>query len=112
MSAWMLSRCKACQVAIAVVSTCLCWQAECIKLPWPREHHHITTTVNTRDTAKSLFTSPQDEEEAFRIYRDLQDEELRALHNALAPQHWQESTAIKFASISPAGTRLIWDVFG
>ena len=90
----------------------MCWQAECSKLLWPREHHHITAAKNTRETAKSLFASPQDQEEAFRIYRDQQDEEFRALHNALAPQFWQESTALRFASMPPEGTRLIWDIFG
>ena len=108
----MLSRCKACQAAITVVFTCMCWQAECSKLLWPREHHHITATIKTREAAESLFASPKEQEDAFRIYRDLQDEQLRALHNALAPQNWQESIALKFASMPPAGTRLIWDIFG
>ena len=60
------------------------WQAES-KLLWPRDHHHITATVKTRETIKNLFASPQDQEDAFRKYRDLQDEELRALHNSLVP---------------------------
>jgi hypothetical protein len=71
----------------------MCWQAES-KLLWPRDHHHTTATVKTRETTKNLFASPQDQEDAFRKYRDLQDEELRALHNSLGPQHWQESTAL------------------
>ena len=63
-------------------------------------------------THHSIFHDIDDEHEAYRIYRQAQDTELQALHQALDPQQWGESVNVKPHVIPPEGTRLIWDVFG
>ena len=59
-----------------------------------------------------FFANPDEQQEAYRIYKQLQNEESRILKTALDPDRWKESVALKFESHSPAGTRLVWDVFG
>ena len=63
-------------------------------------------------TPHSIFSNADEELEAYRIYRHIQDSELQALKNALDPEQWGESVAVKFEVMPPEGTRLIWDVFG
>ena len=63
-------------------------------------------------THQDIFSNADEELEAYRIYRHIQDSELQALKNALGPEQWGESVALKFEVMPPEGTRLIWDVFG
>ena len=63
-------------------------------------------------THHGIFSNADEELEAYRTYRHIQDSELQALKNALDPQQWGESVAVKFEVMPPEGTRLIWDVFG
>lgn len=58
------------------------------------------------------FSTSDEQQEVFQIYQRLQNEEFRALDSALDPDQWKESVALRFEHSSPAGTRLVWDVFG
>ena len=63
-------------------------------------------------TSDGFFANSDEQREAYRIYKQLQKEEFHALDTALDPDRWKESVALKFENTSPAGTRLVWDVFG
>lgn len=64
-----------------------------------------------------LFASAEHEQEAYRIYRELQDAEFTALKGALDISQWRESIAVQFdVSNDPTAQfttrhRLVWDVF-
>lgn len=66
----------------------------------------------------TIFASLQEQNDANRIYRELQNYEFQALNNALDDKDWQEAIAVEFdVSDEPALAmtnrhRLIWDVFG
>ncbi|KAL3161396.1 hypothetical protein ABBQ32_010286 [Trebouxia sp. C0010 RCD-2024] len=59
-----------------------------------------------------IFHSIDEEHEAYRIYRQTQDNELKALKYALDPEEWGESVVVKPRVKATEGSRLIWDVFG
>ena len=66
---------------------------------------------------ESLFANVEQEQEANRIYHELQDAEYVALEGALDISQWRESIAVQFdVSSDPTAQfttrhRLLWDVF-
>lgn len=81
------------------------------KQSWPYPKRAFQR-LSLNHTHHNIFSNADEELEAYRMYRDIQDSELQALNNALEPDQWGESVAVKFAVMPPEGTRLIWDVFG
>ena len=73
---------------------------------------HAFQRLPVNCTHHDIFSNADEELEAYRIYRHIQDSELQALKNALDPEQWEESVAVKFEFMPPEGTRLVWDVFG
>lgn len=67
-----------------------------------------------------LFSSSQDEHEVFRLYREQQEFEYKALRMAMQPAYWSEAIAVEFDLRRGRGPRtravrrhrLVWDVFG
>lgn len=108
----MTLRLQAYTAAVALACCCTCWQANGSNLRWPLTYHRIAQYAQGHSHHKSIFANPHEQEEAYRIYRELQDEAFQALHNALAPSEWEESVAIRFASQPELRDTLIWDVFG
>ena len=75
-------------------------------------HAWAKLALSQLDASDGFFANPDEQQEAFRIYKQLQNEEFHTLKTALDPDRWKESVALKFENSSPAGTRLLWDVFG
>ena len=86
-----------------------------VKLGPPRRAVFDHKPVHTQSS--TLFGSRRQEEEAYRIYRELQQAEYTALQQALDSASWQEAIAVQFDTAQDPSIRfthrhrLIWDVF-
>lgn len=85
---------------------------------WPDPQSYlIFTGPPLHHLREGLFPTLEQEQEASRIYHELQDAEYAALEGALDISQWQEAIAVQFdVSNDPTASfthrhRLIWDIF-